>query len=36
MAWRVELSETAERELSKLDGPAKKRVLKFLTEESRN
>lgn len=30
MAWRVELSETAERELSKLDSPAKKRVLKFL------
>jgi mRNA interferase RelE/StbE len=32
MAWGVELAETAERELAKLDAPQRKRVLKFLHE----
>ena len=32
MAWRVELSETADRELSKLDPQQAKRILKFLHE----
>ena len=30
MAWSVELSETAERELAKLDAQHSKRILKFL------
>ena len=30
MAWRVELSEEAERELSKLDAQQRNRILKFL------
>jgi mRNA interferase RelE/StbE len=30
MAYHVELSESAERELSKLDAPQTKRILKFL------
>ena len=32
MAWKVELSATAERELSKLDLQQSKRILKFLQE----
>ena len=32
MAWSVELSETAERELDKLDAQPRKRILKFLHE----
>ena len=32
MAWKVELSATAERELSKLDPQQSKRILKFLQE----
>jgi mRNA interferase RelE/StbE len=32
MAWKVELSATAERELSKLDTQHSKRILKFLKE----
>jgi mRNA interferase RelE/StbE len=32
MAWRVELSETADRELSKLDTKRARRILKFLNE----
>ena len=31
MAYSVELSETADRELSKLDAQASKRILKFLS-----
>ena len=30
MAWTVELSETADRELAKLDPQQRKRILKFL------
>ncbi len=30
MAWNVELSETADRELGKLDSQQRKRILKFL------
>ena len=30
MAWAVELSEEADRELGKLDGQHRKRILKFL------
>jgi mRNA interferase RelE/StbE len=30
MAWCVELSESADRELGKLDAPHRKRILKFL------
>ena len=32
MAWNVELSESADRELGKLDAPQAKRILKFLRE----
>ena len=32
MAWSVELSQTADRELSKLDAQHAKRILKFLQE----
>jgi mRNA interferase RelE/StbE len=32
MAWKVELSATADRELSKLDSQHRKRILKFLQE----
>jgi mRNA interferase RelE/StbE len=32
MAYRVELSESANRELSKLDAQHRKRILKFLQE----
>jgi mRNA interferase RelE/StbE len=32
MAWRIELSLQADRELGKLDPPQKKRILKFLHE----
>jgi mRNA interferase RelE/StbE len=32
MAWSVELSETATRELSKLDAQHSRRILKFLHE----
>ena len=32
MAWSVELSETADRELSKLDAQHARRILKFLYE----
>jgi mRNA interferase RelE/StbE len=32
MAWRVELSATADRELSKLDPQQARRILKFLHE----
>jgi mRNA interferase RelE/StbE len=32
MAWRVELSESADRELGKLDPQHRKRILKFLRE----
>jgi len=32
MAWSVELSESADRELSKLDPQSRKRILKFLSE----
>jgi mRNA interferase RelE/StbE len=32
MAWKVELSATAERELNKLDRQHSKRLLKFLQE----
>ena len=32
MAWRVELSESADRELGKLDAQHRKRILKFLQE----
>jgi mRNA interferase RelE/StbE len=32
MAWNVELSATAERELSKLDPQYSKRILKFLQQ----
>ena len=32
MAYGVELSESADRELSKLDGQHRKRILKFLHE----
>ena len=32
MAWSVELAETADRELSKLDPQHRKRILKFLNE----
>jgi mRNA interferase RelE/StbE len=32
MAYRVELSESADRELGKLDGQYRKRILKFLQE----
>ena len=34
MAWKIELSATAERELSKLDPQQSKRILKFLRERS--
>lgn len=34
MAWSVELSETADRELSKLDPQHRKRILKFLRRVS--
>jgi mRNA interferase RelE/StbE len=30
MAWRVELAESADRELGKLDSQHRKRILKFL------
>lgn len=32
MAWSVELAQSAERELDKLDPPRRKRILKFLDE----
>jgi mRNA interferase RelE/StbE len=32
MAWSVELSESADRELGKLDAQQRKRILKFLRE----
>ena len=32
MAWKIELSTTAARELHKLDPPQAKRILKFLNE----
>jgi mRNA interferase RelE/StbE len=32
MAWSVELSESAQRELGRLDAPPRKRILKFLHE----
>ncbi len=32
MAWRVELSETADQQLSKLDPPYRNRILKFLQQ----
>lgn len=32
MAWSVELAQSAERELGKLDPPRRKRILKFLSE----
>jgi mRNA interferase RelE/StbE len=32
MAWEVELSAEADRQLSKLDAPQAKRILKFLYE----
>jgi mRNA interferase RelE/StbE len=32
MAWKIELSATAARELDKLDPPQAKRILKFLHE----
>jgi len=32
MAWKIELSATAARELDKLDAPQAKRILKFLKE----
>ena len=32
MAWTVELSETADRQLSKLDATYSKRILRFLHE----
>ena len=32
MAWNVELAESAERELAKLDPEHKKRILKFLEQ----
>ena len=32
MAYRVELAESAVRELEKLDGPERKRIAKFLKE----
>lgn len=32
MAWNVELSESADRELSKLDPQHRRRILKFLQE----
>lgn len=32
MAWNVELSESADRELAKLDPQNQKRILKFLRE----
>jgi mRNA interferase RelE/StbE len=32
MAWNVELSESADRELGKLDAPQAKRILKFLRQ----
>jgi mRNA interferase RelE/StbE len=32
MAWKIEFSAEADRELSKLDGPVIKRILKFLQE----
>jgi len=36
MAWKVELSTTADRELSKLDPQHSKRILKFLHERVAN
>lgn len=32
MAWRVELAESADRELGKLDAQPRKRILKFLDQ----
>ena len=32
MAWKIELSSQADRELSKLDPPQAKRILKFLND----
>jgi mRNA interferase RelE/StbE len=32
MAWKIELSVQVDRELSKLDPPQRKRILKFLHE----
>ena len=32
MAWNVELSESADRELGKIDAQHRKRILKFLDE----
>jgi mRNA interferase RelE/StbE len=32
MAWHVELSESADRQLGKLDAQPRKRILKFLQE----
>ena len=36
MAWSVELSESADRELAKLDPQHRKRILKFLRERVAN
>jgi mRNA-degrading endonuclease RelE of RelBE toxin-antitoxin system len=36
MTYNGELSESAERELGKLDASQAKRILKFLLNESRN
>jgi mRNA interferase RelE/StbE len=32
LVWRIEVSETAERQLAKLDKPVAKRILSFLRE----
>ena len=32
MAWQIELSETAEKQLAKLDKPVAKRLLSFIRE----
>ena len=32
MAWQIELSETAEKQLAKLDKPVAKRLLSFMRE----
>ena len=36
MAWKIELSASADRELAKLDAPQAKRILKFLHERIQN
>jgi mRNA interferase RelE/StbE len=36
MAWKIEFSETADRELSKLDPQHSQRILKFLRERVAN